>query len=504
MYRKNTSNNNNGGISGASGSGGYQNKDSGYQNRDGGYQSRDGGYQNRDRNNSRNYQDGDGKTRLRRLDRHKNDNDSMSDNYEFVNKLSDLVEHKDVKCTQDIIDMECDNFEEFNKTNGGLKSTLLEGIYGYGFEKPSKIQTCVIEPMLNKKDMIAQSQSGTGKTGGFMIPALQMVDENLQKPQVIIVAPVAELAHQIKTFGENISKKMDIKFSYCVGKTDRQKNADELFGRNGEDVCKILSGTPGRLVDLIINHNEAFSDIKLVVLDECDNLLSGSFKDDLYQLFNNLPKKDDEKIQICLTSATFRKDVYELSEKFLDNPSKILLKQDKLTLDGIKQRYILVNNENEKNKTLEKILSLISVSQLIVYVNTKNKCDELKNFLTEQIYDDEDVMTINGNMEKADRFKILKHFENGNGKCLIATDLLARGIDIQQLSLIINYELPTDERNFGNYIHRIGRTGRYGKKGTAINFITRDEEFIQDKLKMKFRCEIEPLNEKELRDMTIS
>lgn len=494
MQKKNDSNYyNNGGDRGNSGS--YQNNGDRSNNN----------YQNNGDRSNKNYQNNDdrGKTRLRRLDKHKNTDESMSDNYEFVNKLSDLVEHKDAKCTPDIIESECYNFEEFNEKNGGLKTSLLEGIYGYGFEKPSKIQACMIEPMIQRKDMIAQSQSGTGKTGGFMIPALQIVDENLKKPQVIIVAPTTELAHQIKEFGENISQQMNIKFSYSVGKTDRQKNADELFGRNGEEVCKILSGTPGRLVDLIINHNEAFSDIKLVILDECDNLLSGTFKDDLYQLFNNLPKKNNEKIQICLISATFRKDVYELSEQFLENPSKILLKQDKLTLDGIKQRFILVDNENLKNNMLEKILSVISVSQLVVYVNTKNKCDELKNFLIQQIYDEDDVMTIHGNMEKSDRFKILKHFENGNGKCLIATDLLARGIDIQQLSLIINYELPTDERNFGNYIHRIGRTGRYGKKGTAINLITREEEYTQDKLKMKFRCEIEPLNKTELNDMTI-
>jgi superfamily II DNA/RNA helicase len=483
----------------------YKRNNSSYQSDRGGGDNRSNGGSSSGGGGSSGYQNnGDrGKARLRKLDRHKNTNESMSDNYEFVNKLSDLVEHDDVKCTPDIIEMECTNFEEFNEKNGGLKQDLLEGIYAYGFEKPSKIQGCMIEPMLHRKDIIAQSQSGTGKTGGFMIPALQIIDDKLEKPQVIVVAPTTELAHQIKEFGENISQQMNIKFSYSVGKTDRQKNADELFGSNGEEVCKVLSGTPGRLVDLIINHNEAFSDIKLVILDECDNLLSGTFKDDLYQLFNNLPKKADEKIQICLISATFRKDVYELSEQFLENPSKILLKQDKLTLDGIKQRYILVNNENMKNGMLEKILSVISVSQLVVYVNTKNKCGELRDFLIQNIYDESDVMTIHGDLEKSERFKILKNFEAGNGKCLIATDLLARGIDIQQLSLIINYELPTDERNFGNYIHRIGRTGRFGKKGTAINFITRDEEYIQDKLKMKFRCDIEPLNKEELKNMTM-
>jgi translation initiation factor 4A len=457
------------------------------------------GRDNRNGNDRNNRNDrNDGGNRFKRMGGSKfRHNDTMTDNFEFVNKLTNLVEHGDVKCTQDVKDGACDDFEKININNGGLKKTLLEGIYSNGFVEPSVIQKLMIQPIINGNDIIAQAQSGTGKTGGFMISSLQLIDESIKAPQVIIVSPTSELAFQTLSFGKKIAKKMDVDFSYSVGKTSKDKNVLEVTGDKNNEPCKVIVGTPGRLIDIIKNCNECFNNIKIVVLDECDSLLTGSFKEDLYEIFSSLPKKKDERIQICLVSATFKKEVYELSEEFLKEPSKILLKQEELTLNGIKQRYVTVNHEGEKNQMLSKMLSVINITQFIIYVNTIDKAAEVQKYLIDSDFEEEDIKIINGSLEKSERISILNNFERGNGKCLISTDLLARGINIQQLSLVINYELPRD-RNLETYIHRIGRTGRFGREGLAINLIDTSEKRLQDKIQLEFKCEIKPLTPEEL------
>jgi len=178
----------------------------------------------------------------------------------------------------------------------------------------------------------------------------------------------------------------------------------------------------------------------------------------------------------------------------------IFLKQDKITLDGIKQRYISVREESMKKNVLTKILSVINISQLIVYSNTKIKCEEIREHLVNELYDEEsdDVLVIHGDLEKSERYEILNKFKNGKVKCLVSTDLLARGIDIQSLSLIINYELP-NKRNFESYVHRIGRTGRFGKEGFSINLLTNQEETdVQSSLELYCKCEIKPFTPQEL------
>jgi superfamily II DNA/RNA helicase len=424
---------------------------------------------------------------------------TISDDFEFVNKLTDLVEYEDeIKCTEDVKDNVCKDFENMNLENGGLKKSLLEGIYSNGFLNPSVIQKLMIPTIIKGKDIIAQAQSGTGKTGGFMISSLQLIDEELNAPQVIIVSPTSELAFQTLSFGKKIAKKMNIGFSYSVGKTNIDKNIAEITGDKNNDACKVIVGTPGRLIDMIKNLNEYFNHIKIIVLDECDSLLTGSFKDDLYEIFNSLPKNKDKHMQICLVSATFKKEVYELSEDILRDSSKILLKQERLTLDGIKQRYVTVDREEDKNEMLRKMLSVINITQLIIYVNTIEKATEVQEYLLENDhFEEQDIKIINGSLEKSERINILNNFERGNGKCLISTDLLARGINIQQLSLVINYELP-NYKNLETYVHRIGRTGRFGREGLSINLIDKTEKRIQDKIQLDFKCEIKPLTKEEL------
>lgn len=449
------------------------------------------------------------KYKLRGIGKKYSNSESFADNYDYLSKLSYLIDDGDIKYSEDVKDTICDKFEDFDNKN--IKENLLSGIFSFGFETPSRIQRHMINPMMKGKDILAQSQSGTGKTAAFMIPALQLIDDDLKKVQVLIISPTQELAYQTKKFGEEISKNMkNVKFSYSVGKTDRKKNANEILGTNGTEITQVVTGTPGRITDLVQSHGIGFESVKLIILDECDTLLSGNFKDKMFELLTTLINlKEDKKLQICLISATFRRDVYELSKKFLNEPCEILLQQEKLTLDGIKQRYVMTRDEYGKKNTLSTLLSIIQVPQLMIYVNTKDKCEELRNLLTREDDEEEDdgvfkyhkndVKVSNGDLDNGERFEILKNFHDGNGKCLITTDLLARGINIQQLSLIINFELPSS--NFDNYLHRIGRTGRYGKKGMSINIICgKEEEDIQESIKLAYKCEIEPLTKAELQE----
>ena len=347
-----------------------------------------------------------------------------------------------------------------------LKEKLLRGIYSYGFENPSFIQTKSVPVMVNGDDVIAQAQSGTGKTGAFVMGALQKLNEEEKSTQILIISPTHELVHQSYEVISEISKYMDISLLKVMGGTSVNDCKQEL-NRNPQ----IIMGSPGRILDMI-QRKYLFTDkITTIILDEADEILSQGFKETIYNIMQFI----SSQTQVCLYSATMPEDIIELSERFLRNPKHILVKKEQLTLEGILQFYINVKVNDWKYSVLTDLYNTISISQCIIYINSKNKLMDIYNSLMK---DNFPVSYIHGELSGDERKKTMEDFKSGHSRILLSTDLLSRGIDIQQLSLVINFDLP---RSKETYIHRIGRSGRYGRKGVAINLVTdRDIQYMQE------------------------
>jgi translation initiation factor 4A len=358
-----------------------------------------------------------------------------------------------------------ETFESFDEMS--LDDNILRGVYAYGFEKPSPIQQHAIVPIIKGKDIIAQAQSGTGKTGTFTISILQRINFNESNTQALIIVPTRELATQIQKVINGIGAYCKVKTMALIGGTDVRTDINSL-----KDGVHVIVGTPGRIYDMINREVLKLDKLKLLVLDEADQMLDRGFKDQIYEIFKKgLPNTT----QIALFSATWTTDSQEIANKFMNNPTKIMVKKEKLTLDGIKQYKILLKKEEFKFGVLLDLYKAISIKQSIIYCNNRKKVEELVMNLNEYKIS---MSCIHGDMPQNERERIMKDFISGSARILITTDLLARGIDLQQLSLVINYDIPNNREN---YIHRIGRTGRFGRKGVALNFITeKDEGHLND------------------------
>jgi len=362
-----------------------------------------------------------------------------------------------------------------------LKPELLRGIYAYGFERPSTIQQRAIVPVVKGHDVIAQAQSGTGKTATFSVSILEKLDSNIKGTQALILAPTRELALQIHKVVVALGDYMNIQSLACVGGTNVREDMAKL--REG---IQIVVGTPGRALDMIKRNALKTDSIKIMCLDEADEMLSQGFKDQIYEIFQLLPGDT----QVALFSATMPVEVLEVSKKFMRDPVRILVKRDELTLEGIKQFYIAVEKEDWKLDTLCDLYETITITQAVIFCNTRRKVD----LLTDQMLGREfTVSAMHGDMEQQQRALIMKEFRTGSTRVLITTDLLARGIDVQQVSLVINYDLPTNREN---YIHRIGRGGRFGRKGVAINFVTTNDVPMLRDIEQFYNTQIDemPLN----------
>lgn len=377
--------------------------------------------------------------------------------------------------------LEVKTFEELK-----LKDEILQGIYSYGWDKPSAIQAKAILPILEGNDIVAQAQSGTGKTGTFSISALSVADPAIHAPQVLMLSPVKDLSVQtykiIKSLGVFSGLKVSLVIGKGLGKTEVN------YGKR-EDIpppdfkSQIIVGTPGRVIDCLERKRLNLSALRLLILDEADEMLSKGFKDQVKKIFGHL----SEDVQIALFSATMPEDVLNLSRSFMRNPVRILVKAQQLTLEGIKQYYINVENETQKFDVLCDIYETISVTQGIIFVNSKQKADDLKERLEKKNHL---ISLIHGGYNQYERNDILDDFKHGKTRILIATDILARGIDIQQISLVINYDIPY---RVEPYIHRIGRSGRWGRKGIAINLVTLDDATNLKKIERHYDTIIDPL-----------
>jgi translation initiation factor 4A len=340
-----------------------------------------------------------------------------------------------------------------------LKDNLLRGIYGYGFENPSPIQQQAIGPIISGNDVIAQAQSGTGKTGAFTISTIQKIDETLNEIQALILAPTRELAIQIHNVATKIGSFVEnLSFSLLIGGKQIEYDIEEL-----EKGSQIVVGTPGRVHDLIRRKKINAKKIKVIVLDEADEMLSSGFKEQIYSIFQFL----ESNVQIALFSATLPLEIQSIAGKFMRNPVEILVKTESVTLEGIQQYYVAIENDAVKYETLKDLFQTISVNQCIIYCNSVNRVTDLYEAL---IKDNFPVCCIHSNMGKDERMSAYKEFMNGSSRVLISTNLTARGIDVQQVSTVINFDIPKD---IHTYIHRIGRSGRWGRKGMGINFVTR-------------------------------
>ena len=380
---------------------------------------------------------------------------------------------------EDIITNWDEAIETFDAMN--LHDNLLRGIYAYGFEKPSAIQQRAIKPMTMQRDIIAQAQSGTGKTATFAVGILQMLDPDVTDCQALILAPTRELAQQIVKVIVSISDFMSVKVHACVGGTAVRDDIKTL-----QSGVQVVVGTPGRVYDMINRRALRLDSMKVFALDEADEMLSRGFKDQIYDVFKFLP----ESVQVCLFSATMPLDILEITTRFMRDPIRILVKKDELTLEGIKQFYIAVEREEWKLDTLCDLYETLTITQAIIYCNTRRKVDWLTDRMTQK---DFTVSSMHGDMDQRERDIIMREFRSGSSRVLITTDLLARGIDVQQVSLVINFDLPTNREN---YIHRIGRSGRFGRKGVAINFLTQpDVRFLRD-IEQFYNTQIEemPMN----------
>lgn len=362
----------------------------------------------------------------------------------------------------------------------GLKEELLRGIYSYGFEKPSAIQQKGIKPLILGHDTIAQAQSGTGKTATFTVGLLQLIDTEVNQLQALVLAPTRELAQQIFRVISQIGEYMRIKCHACIGGTVVKEDIRIL-----ERGVHVVVGTPGRVFDMLSRNHLSAQHLRVFVLDEADEMLSRGFKEQIQEIFRHLPGN----VQCCLFSATMAPEILKLTEDFMRNPIRILVKKDELTLEGIKQYYIPIEKEEWKFPTLSDLYENLDITQAIIYCNTRKKVETLAQQMTDK---DFVVSFMHGEMEQTQRELIMREFRSGSSRVLITTDLLARGIDVQQVSLVINYDMPT---NYENYLHRIGRSGRFGRKGVAINFVTeQDAQFLRD-LEQHYSTQIEEMPE---------
>ncbi len=376
-----------------------------------------------------------------------------------------------------IINEELPFIDKFDDERLNLKKEILDGIYDHGFDRPSPIQRIGIKPIADGKDLVLQSHSGSGKTATFVTGMLQRIDFNNPKTQAVIISNTKELSGQIYDVMLKLSKFCNITHNLSCG--------GDLSNRymTNDTQCQVIVGTPGRVCDLIQKNIINSRDIQIFIVDEADEVLSSGFRKQLKFIVGNLSKD----CQIVLSSATIPQEMSNTVQTLLrPNYTTILVKNEELTLDEIKQFYVALE-ENYKMDVLLDIYKNLSIGQCIVYCNKKHRADEICGFLQSHGYT---VGVNHGDLMLSERKEVMEQFRLGKVRILITTDLLARGIDIQQISLVINFDMPKYTQT---YLHRIGRSGRYGREGVAINFVTRREKNILGYIERTFGTHVNHL-----------
>jgi len=362
-----------------------------------------------------------------------------------------------------------------------LREDLLRGIYAYGFERPSAIQQRAIKPIVEGRDVISQSQSGTGKTAVFCIAMLQVLDSATNETQMLTLSPTRELAEQTQKVCLALGDYMNVQCHACIG----GKSIGEDIRRLDYGV-QIVSGTPGRVFDMVKRRNLRTRNLRMLVIDEADEMLNRGFKEQIYDIYRYLPPST----QVVLVSATMPQEVLDMTRKFMNEPIRVLVKRDELTLEGIKQFFVAVEREEWKFDTLCDLYDTLTITQAVIFCNTKRKVDWLANKMRGANFT---VSAMHGDMPQRERDAIMTEFRGGASRVLIATDIWGRGLDVQQVSLVICYDLPNNREL---YIHRIGRSGRFGRKGVAINFVKNEDVRILRDIEQYYSTQIDemPMN----------
>ncbi|KAG2208137.1 hypothetical protein INT47_010499 [Mucor saturninus] len=351
----------------------------------------------------------------------------------------------------------------------GLSPEILKGLYAMNFSKPSKIQERALPLLISNppRNMIGQSQSGTGKTAAFVLAMLVRLNVGLNVPQAICLAPSRELARQIMDVIENMCQFTNITTKLVV---------KDSLKRNEPVQAQIVVGTPGTVAEVIKRRQLPVQAVKIFVLDEADNMLDQDGLGDQSIRIKNMLKGNP---QIVLFSATFPEHVRNFAARFAPEANEISLKREDLSVDAIKQFYMDCDSEEHKYETLCNIYDLLTVSQSIIFCKRRDSADEISRRMKEQGHS---VVSLHGKMLPEERDQVMDDFRSGKFKVLITTNVLARGIDVSQVSLVINYDLPLDQRgqvDFEAYLHRIGRTGRFGRTGISIILVDNRKSWEQ-------------------------
>jgi len=361
-----------------------------------------------------------------------------------------------------------------------LNTNLLRGVYAHGFEVPSEIQKKAILPILQNKDVIAQAQSGTGKTGTFAISALQQVDVTRDATQTVIIAPTRELATQIISVVDTLGTFIDgLRTHLLVGGTSVQNDISKL--RNASP--HIVVGCSGRIFDMIKRRHLNMNTVRLFILDEADEMLSQGFKEQIHTIFQYL----NEDVQVAIFSATLPSEVLQITDKFMKNPVNIIMKREDLSLDGIEQRYVAMYNDSQKFDMLKQLFETLTISQSIIYTNNVKRVVDLYDAMVRENFP---VCCIHSSMDHEQRAQAFADFRGGKYRVLISSNVTARGIDIQQVGTVINFDIPNCVHT---YLHRIGRSGRWGRKGLAINFVTEEDIHIMKRIESHYSISIKEL-----------
>jgi len=373
--------------------------------------------------------------------------------------------------TEDVTATKGNAFEDYY-----LKRELLMGIFEKGYESPSPIQEESIPFALANKDILARAKNGTGKTASFVIPALEKTDTTKNCIQVLILVPTRELALQTSQVCKELGKHMNVQVMVSTGGTSLKDDIMRLY-----NTVHILVATPGRVLDLANKGVADLSKCMTLVMDEADKLLSPEFQPLIEQIINFLPGER----QILLFSATFPMTVKDFKDRFLKNPHEINL-MDELTLRGVTQYYAFVE-ERQKVHCLNTLFAKLQITQSIIFCNSVNRVELLAKKITELGYS---CFYIHAKMQQSHRNRVFHDFRNGACRNLVSSDLFTRGIDIQAVNVVINFDFP---KNSETYLHRIGRSGRFGHLGLAINLITYEDRFNLYKIEQELGTEIKPI-----------